>query len=108
MLFPGVDGEALLIALDLKGLACSTGAACSSGAVAPSHVLTAIGLNSDEARSSLRFSLGRHTTREESQSVNFVEYLRLVFAWGGFPGWKNGDAILPAEIKELRDGLLPI
>jgi cysteine desulfurase len=65
MLFPGVDGEALLIALDLKGFACSTGSACSSGAVAPSHVLTAIGLNSDEARSSLRFSLGRHTTREE-------------------------------------------
>ena len=65
MLFPGVDGEALLIALDLKGLACSTGSACSSGAVAPSHVLTAIGLPPEEARSSLRFSLGRHTTREE-------------------------------------------
>jgi hypothetical protein len=44
----------------------------------------------------------------EPNAVNFVEYLRLVFAWGGFPGWKNGDAILPAEIKELRDGLLPI
>jgi cysteine desulfurase len=69
ILFPGVDGEALLIALDLKGLACSTGSACSSGAVAPSHVLTAIGLNSDEARSSLRFSLGRHTTREEIDSA---------------------------------------
>jgi cysteine desulfurase len=65
MLFPGVDGEALLIALDLKGLACSTGSACSSGAVEPSHVLSAIGLSADEARSSLRFSLGRHTTREE-------------------------------------------
>jgi cysteine desulfurase len=65
MLFPGVDGEALLIALDLKGLACSTGAACSSGAIEPSHVLTAIGLPVEEARSSLRFSLGRHTTREE-------------------------------------------
>src|SRR6202158_828499 len=44
LVFPGVEGEALLIALDLKGLACSTGAACSSGAVEPSHVLTAIGL----------------------------------------------------------------
>jgi cysteine desulfurase len=65
LLFPGVDGEALLIALDLKGLACSTGSACSSGAVEPSHVLSAIGLSADEARSSLRFSLGRHTTREE-------------------------------------------
>src|SRR5207245_11393141 len=41
LVFPGVEGEALLIALDLKGLACSTGAACSSGAVEPSHVLTA-------------------------------------------------------------------
>jgi cysteine desulfurase len=60
--FPGIEGEALVIALDLKGLACSTGAACSSGAVEPSHVLTAIGLPADEARASLRFSLGRHTT----------------------------------------------
>ena len=62
ILFPGIEGEALVIALDLKGLACSTGAACSSGAVEPSHVLTAIGLSPEEARASLRFSLGRHTT----------------------------------------------
>ena len=60
--FPGIEGEALIIALDLKGLACSTGAACSSGAVEPSHVLTAIGLPASEARASIRFSLGRHTT----------------------------------------------
>src|SRR6266403_2200266 len=59
--FPGIEGEALVIALDLKGLACSTGAACSSGAVEPSHVLTAIGLPPEDARASLRFSLGRHT-----------------------------------------------
>ena len=63
--FPGCEGEALLIALDLKGLAISTGAACSSGAVEPSHVLTAIGLGPEDARASLRFSLGRLTTREE-------------------------------------------
>jgi len=63
--FSGVEGEALLIALDLKGLAVSTGAACSSGTVEPSHVLTAIGLPAEEARSSLRFSLGRHTTPAE-------------------------------------------
>jgi cysteine desulfurase len=63
--FPGIEGEALVIALDLKGLACSTGAACSSGAVEPSHVLTAIGLRPEEARASLRFSLGRHTTAAE-------------------------------------------
>jgi cysteine desulfurase len=65
LIFPGVEGEALLIALDLKGLACSTGAACSSGAVEPSHVLTAIGLPREEARASLRFSLGRHTTQAD-------------------------------------------
>jgi cysteine desulfurase len=63
--FPGLEGEALLISLDLKGLAISTGAACSSGAVEPSHVLTAIGLSPEDARASLRFSLGRQTTREE-------------------------------------------
>jgi cysteine desulfurase len=62
LVFPGVEGEALLIALDLRGLAVSTGAACSSGAVEPSHVLTAIGLPPEEARASLRFSLGRHTS----------------------------------------------
>jgi len=63
--FSGIEGEALVIALDLKGLACSTGAACSSGAVAPSHVLTAIGLPASEARASIRFSLGRRTTDTE-------------------------------------------
>jgi cysteine desulfurase len=63
--FPGASGEALLIALDLQGVACSTGAACASGAVEPSHVLTATGLSPEDARSSLRFSLGRPTTVEE-------------------------------------------
>jgi cysteine desulfurase len=67
ILFEGIEGEALVIALDLKGVACSVGAACSSGAVEPSHVLTAIGLSHDEAKSSLRFSLGRHTTAAEIQ-----------------------------------------
>ena len=65
VLFTGLEGEALVIALDLKGLACSTGAACSSGAVEPSHVLTAIGLTPSDARASIRFSLGRHTTESE-------------------------------------------
>ncbi len=60
--FPGAGGEALLIALDLQGLACSTGAACSSGSTEPSHVLLAAGLSHDDARSSLRFSLGRPST----------------------------------------------
>jgi len=65
LLFPGLEGEALVIALDLKGLACSTGAACSSGAVEPSHVLTAIDLPAADARASIRFSLGRHTAESE-------------------------------------------
>jgi cysteine desulfurase len=65
MVFPGIEGEALLIALDLKGVACSTGAACSSGAVEPSHVLTGIGLAAAEARATIRFSLGRGTTEAE-------------------------------------------
>lgn len=65
MSFPGAGGEALLIALDLQGIACSTGAACSSGSTEPSHVLLAAGLSRDDARSSLRFSLGRPTTAEE-------------------------------------------
>jgi cysteine desulfurase len=63
--FAGAGGESLVIALDLQGFACATGAACSSGAVEPSHVLLAIGLSADDARSSLRFSLGRNTTPEE-------------------------------------------
>ncbi len=67
--FPGAGGEALLIALDLEGIACSTGAACSSGAVEPSHVLTAIGLSDDEARSTLRFSLGRGTSGDEIEAA---------------------------------------
>jgi cysteine desulfurase len=63
--FPGAGGEALLISLDLQGIACSTGAACSSGSTEPSHVLLAAGLLADAARSSLRFSLGRRTTPDE-------------------------------------------
>jgi cysteine desulfurase len=67
MYFDSIDGESLVIALDLKGLAVSTGAACSSGAVEPSHVLMAMGLSPDRARASVRFSLGRQNTMEEVQ-----------------------------------------
>jgi cysteine desulfurase len=63
--FPGTEGEAMVIALDLKGIACSTGAACSSGAVKPSHVLTAIGLPPEQARATLRLSLGYQTSEAE-------------------------------------------
>lgn len=63
--FDGIEGEALVIALDLKGLAVSTGAACSSGAIEPSHVLLAMGLRPDQAHASIRFSLGKQTTEED-------------------------------------------
>ncbi len=63
--FDHIDGESLVIALDLKGLAVSTGAACSSGAIEPSHVLIAMGMTPNRARASIRFSLGKQNTREE-------------------------------------------
>jgi cysteine desulfurase len=81
--FDGIDGEALVIALDLRGFSVSTGAACSSGALAPSHVLTAIGLGSGRARASMRFSLGRANTAEQVDAlvealVASVEHLRRI------------------------------
>jgi cysteine desulfurase len=79
--FSFIEGESLVIALDLKGIACSTGAACSSGAIEPSHVLTAIGLAPAEARASLRFSLGRTNTAEDvdqalAEVPEVVDHLR--------------------------------
>ncbi len=67
--FDGLEGEALVISLDLKGFAVSSGAACSSGAVEPSHVLLAIGLTRERARSTLRFSLGRSNTKEQVDAL---------------------------------------
>jgi cysteine desulfurase len=67
--FDGVQGEAMVIALDLCGFAVSSGSACSSGAVEPSHVLLALGLAPERARASLRFSLGRHNTAAEVDAL---------------------------------------
>ena len=67
--FDGIEAESLLIALDLEGVAVSTGSACSSGTLEPSHVLKAMGLPQAFARNSLRFSLGASTTAEE---IDFV------------------------------------
>jgi cysteine desulfurase len=71
--FEGIDGEALVIALDLKGLAVSTGAACSSGSIEPSHVLIAMGLPVARAKASLRFSLGKQNTPEDIElALNLI------------------------------------
>lgn len=74
--FRGADGEGIVIGLDLNGVAVSTGAACSSGRVEPSHVLLAMGLSAEEARSTIRFSLGRFTTADEIART--VELLRKI------------------------------
>lgn len=79
--FDGVEAESLLIALDLEGIAVSTGAACSSGTLEPSHVLRAMGVPQARTRNSLRFSLGRGTTMTDVDAVisvlpNLVDKLR--------------------------------
>lgn len=79
--FESVEGEALLLALDLEGIAVSIGSACTSGSPEPSHVLLALGLSYEEAYTSLRFSLGRENTKEE---INYV------------------IQILPSIIKRIR------
>jgi cysteine desulfurase len=67
--FAGVEAESLILALDLSGIGVSSGAACASGSLEPSHVLTAMGLPRERVMSSVRFSLGRTTTREEIAQV---------------------------------------
>jgi cysteine desulfurase len=67
--WPGLDGETIVQALDLAGVCCSTGAACSSGTVAPSPVLLALGQSKQDARSAVRFSVGRDNTPDEIDRV---------------------------------------
>ncbi len=87
--FDHAESEPLLISLDLQGFAVSSGSACSSGAVKPSHVLTAIGLSRDQAKSTLRFSLGRQTDEEQVDALlaalpGLVERLRILSpSWAG-------------------------
>jgi len=63
--FVGVDGESLMTKLDMNGVAISTGSACSSNSLSVSHVMTAIGLNNDDARCTVRFSIGKNNSYEE-------------------------------------------
>ena len=65
MSIPGTDSEALLMHLDLAGIACSSGSACSTGSIEPSHVLSAMGVSRDLGVAALRVSLGKETTRED-------------------------------------------
>jgi cysteine desulfurase len=67
--FPGAEGDALLMLLDARGIECSTGSACSAGVARPSHVLLAAGADADQARSSLRFSLGHTSTDADVDAV---------------------------------------
>ena len=67
--FTGVEGEAILLYLDLEGIAVSTGSACASGSLDPSHVLLATGVDAELAHGSIRFSMGRESSRKE------VDYL---------------------------------
>lgn len=81
--FEGVDGEALLFALDQKGICASSGSACMSGSRDPSHVLKAMGLSDDDANSSLRFSFGRWSTESEIEEAvpiltETVDHLRSI------------------------------
>jgi cysteine desulfurase len=81
--FDHIEGEGFVIAMDLRGIACSTGSACSSGSLEPSHVLTAIGLTPEQARGTIRFSLGRFNTEEDVDAAlkilpAVVEQLRAV------------------------------
>ena len=67
--FEGVEGESLLLQLDLKGIAASSGSACTSGSLDPSHVLLALGLTHEVAHGSLRISMSEYTTREEIDTL---------------------------------------
>ena len=71
--FPAAEGESLILSLDLKGIAVSSGSACTSGSIEPSHVLVALGLDPQTALSSLRFSLGRENTMRDVEYV--MQYL---------------------------------
>lgn len=80
--FEYIEGEALLLSLDYKGIAASSGSACSSGSMEPSHVLVAMGIPEQTAHGSVRFTLGRHTTEEE------IDYVL---------------EIVPEAVQKLRD-----
>ncbi len=85
--FLGIEGESIVLALDLEGIAVSTGSACTTDAVGPSHVLSAMGVEPNAAQGSVRFGLGRHTTIDDVARVldvlpSAVERLRAMSPFG--------------------------
>ncbi len=81
--FKKIEGESILLRLDLEGIAVSTGSACSSGSLDPSPVIMALGVDPDIAHSSIRFSLGRDNTRDDIEKTivvlkESVEFLRMI------------------------------
>jgi cysteine desulfurase len=85
--FSFIEGESMILNLDMKGVAASTGSACSSTSLEPSHVLLAIGLRPEESHGSLRFSLGRENTQEDVDLVisilpEIVNKLRMMSPFG--------------------------
>ncbi|MDE5995978.1 MAG: aminotransferase class V-fold PLP-dependent enzyme, partial [Eubacterium sp.] len=98
MCFEGIEGESLLLLLDMKGIAASSGSACTSGSLDPSHVLLAIGLPHEVAHGSLRLTLSEENTIEEIEYIikevpQVVEYLRNMS-----PVW---EALEKGEIKHV-------
>jgi cysteine desulfurase len=89
---PGLDSESLLMALDLRGIACSGGSACQSGSVTPSHVLTALGVPSTVAASAIRMSLGGLTTNEGIDRVADVFPALVEKARGGAAAQRRSGA----------------
>ena len=83
--FEGVEGESMLIMLDMAGICASSGSACTSGAVDPSHVLLALGADHERARGSLRLTLGEENTKEEMDTV-VEELARIVDRVRGLAG----------------------
>jgi cysteine desulfurase len=102
--FDGIEGEALVIALDLKGLAVSTGAACSSGAIEPSHVLLAMGLKPERARASIRFSLGKQNTAEDVEFAVRLVRETVARLRGLSPVWKGAASFEPRAASNLPHG----
>jgi len=96
--FEGIEGESLLLLLDAKGVAASSGSACTSGSLDPSHVLLALGLPHEVAHGSLRLSLSEYNTMEEMDHIlkvvpEVVSYLRDIS-----PVWEDLEKGVKAHV----------